>query len=285
LCSSLDNLEQHGDDSRGPLDRSVLLNRAESFTFHVKPSNGGDSHKYLKAHGSLMVFTWILITSTGILFARYFKKSWPGRAVCGKPIWFSAHRLLMSVAAILTLLGFMFVLVYTGGKWVTDDKVRAHAIIGVIVVGLAFLQPFMALFRCEPDSRYRFIFNYLHALVGFSAWVLSMATLVLATTNFNTIFPTTTGWILMVVWICWMLGICLVFECIQRRTLSTDPLGNKQHSDDNVDITSSPLLINRIDSQSSNRGLELVKNILLVIHICVATGLSAVLVKTILDYK
>ena len=278
-------MKQHADDSHDALSQLVLLNRSESFTFHVKPATGNDPNKYLKAHGSVMVFTWILITSTGIILARYFKKSWPSRTVCGKPVWFAAHRLVMSVAAISTLLGFMFVLVYTQGQWVKDDHGRAHAIIGVIVVGLAFLQPFMALFRCEPDSRYRFIFNYFHALVGFSAWILAMATLVLATTKFNEIFPTTTGWILMAAWIGWMVAICLVFEWIQRSAVSTDVLGNKQYSDDDAETTSRPLLINQTDSQWNSKGKQLVKTILLVIHIFVAIGISVTLVKIILDFE
>ena len=278
LC--LGGLRKHSEDSRTSVTRTVQLNRAESILFHITPADdGGDTDKFLKAHGSLMVFTWILVVSTGILFARFFKSSWPNSKVCGKNIWFSAHRLLMSVAAVLTLLGFMFVFAYTNGKWVTGAKVRVHAITGIIVIGLAFLQPFIALFRCEPNSQYRFIFNYFHAFVGLVAFILSIVTLFLATINFKSIFPTRTGSIIMIAWSIWTVCIFIVFEFVQRRnTLSKSTLNS---GDEDVGTSSVPL-INNLDTEGL--GQQRLKIILLILHICVATGLSIALTIPIITF-
>ncbi len=70
----------------------------------------------------------------------------------------------MSIAAVLTILGFLFILLALRGQWVNpQDEKRyfIHTVTDVLVISLAFFQPFFALFCCKPDSRYRFIFNYL----------------------------------------------------------------------------------------------------------------------------
>jgi len=275
------NLKQHGDDSHDALTQLVVLNRAESFTFHVNPASDDSKTKLLKAHGIIMVFTWIFIASTGIILARYFKRSWPEQTLCGKPIWYSTHRLLMSLVSALTLLGFMFVLVYTGGQWVKEDHEKAHAIIGAIVTGLAFIQPFMALFRCDPDSPYRFIFNYVHALVGTSAFLLSIVTLFLATTNFKGIFSTSAGWILMTIWVCWIVCLCLILEYLQRRnpSISTERIENYSRD---------PILNNQEASSSTtptNQGYERLKIILFLLHLCVAIAIPIALVVIIAKFE
>ena len=38
----------------------------------------------------------------------------------------------------------------------------------------------MALFRCHPNSRFRFIFNWAHGAVGYLAFILSVPTIFLA---------------------------------------------------------------------------------------------------------
>jgi hypothetical protein len=131
----------------------------------------------MKAHGILMVFTWIVLVSTAILIARYFKRSWKDRKICGKAVWFAIHRTLMTSVAMLTLISFILILVYKKGQWVSNKNQRefAHSIIGILVICFALIQPFLALFRCNPDDHYRFIFNYAHATIGFSAFILSIA--------------------------------------------------------------------------------------------------------------
>ena len=182
-------------------------------------------------------------------------------------------------------LGFLCVFAYNDGKWINEDKQRAHAITGIIVIGLAFLQPFIALFRCEPNSQYRFIFNYFHACVGFVTFILSCVGLLLATINFKGIFSTSSGWIIMIGWICWLICICIIFECVQRRNTASDSSLNRHDSSNGSaeDVgASSVSLITNLDANESNK--QRLKMILLVLHICVATGASIALMVPILKF-
>ena len=39
-------------------------------------------------HGSLMVIAWLIAASVGVLMPRYMKKSFDGRQMMGKDLWF-----------------------------------------------------------------------------------------------------------------------------------------------------------------------------------------------------
>lgn len=39
--------------------------------------------------GSLMIFAWILLSSLGIIIARYYKSNWKGSMPCGVKVWFA----------------------------------------------------------------------------------------------------------------------------------------------------------------------------------------------------
>jgi hypothetical protein len=42
-----------------------------------------------------------------------------------------------------------------------------------VTVALAFIQPFVALLRCDPMHRFRWIFNWIHWIIGNSAFSIS----------------------------------------------------------------------------------------------------------------
>jgi hypothetical protein len=281
----LGDIQQHNADSRVALPNTVQLNQNEIILYKVPnpPPGPGDRTKYYKAHGIIMVFAWIFFASTGVLLSRYFKKSWPNNFVCGKPVWFSGHRFIMSIVVVLTVLGFLFVLVALEGAWVgihEEKRHFIHSVTGALVIGLAFFQPFIALFRCDPDSRYRFIFNYLHAFVGFSAFVLSIATLYLAT--YFGLFKDNKSRIIMIVWSIWILLIVILFEVIEnyiRTKYGEIGYGNINSSiktsGDQVEIQpSSTVTLSRTTNQQETTGEEKIKNILLATHILIAAILS-----------
>jgi len=237
-----------------------------------------------------MVFTWILIASTGALISRYFANSWTDKLICGKAAWFAAHRFLMSLAAILTILGFLFILVSLQGTWVDYGITRpyAHSITGVLVISFAFFQPFIALFRCDPDSRYRFIFNYIHAFIGFSALILSNAALFLAT--YFQLFKNNNARIIMIIWIGWTVLVVTIFEVIQAYSRNKNDGSNYTNINTSnttiagiVDIpSSSTLTLTRFDNQQEATVEEKTKNILLAIHVLVAIILSVILTTLII---
>ena len=279
----LDDPHKHAKDSRTAKSDLVQLNQNEVILYKITVDS--EDLTFLQVHGIIMIFTWILIASTGALISRYFKNSWTDNLICGKAAWFAVHRFLMSIAAVLTTIGFLFILVFTQGTWVDQGLTRpfVHSITGVLVISLAFFQPFTALFRCEPDSRYRFIFNYIHAFLGFSTLILSITTLFLAT--YFHIFKDNKGRIIMIVWTVWIVLIFAVFEIIQsysRKKQAGSSYTNINASNTTIgeiveNPTSSTITLTRFDTHQEATIEQKSKNILLAIHILVAVTLSIIL--------
>ncbi|CAF1014104.1 unnamed protein product [Didymodactylos carnosus] len=283
LLDSSNILQRHS--VRRAEDKQVALNRQEQIIYNVNTqSDDGFREKLMKAHGCIMIFTWILIVSTGFLIARYFKKTWMNRKLCGEAVWFSIHRALMSGASLLTIVAFIFILVHQQGSWTkkTATTEYAHSIIGILVVSFAIIQPFMALFRCHHDDRYRFIYNYLHAFVGISAFFLSISAIFLAVffSRFN--LKANGSWGIMIVWTCWVTFILVAFECIEyyfkknggdkrSKKHETFQLDGTTHADKTA-TTSGRI---NVDSNPSKNKLKV---LLLILHVVIAFALSLALV-------
>lgn len=234
----------------------------------------------MKAHGIIMVFTWIVLVSTGILVARYFKRSWSNRKICGKAVWFAIHRTIMTSVALLTLISFVFILVYKKGQWISDKNPRefAHSIVGILVICFAIIQPFMALFRCNPNDHYRFIFNYLHAFIGFSAFILSLAAIFLAMffTQFH--FRVNNEWAILVAWSCWISIVFVIFESIEiyfrKYTSTIEKINTFNMNERNGNG------LTKIETMQikENVNKDRIKGIFLLLHIIIAFGLALALI-------
>ncbi|CAG4994971.1 unnamed protein product [Parnassius apollo] len=141
-------------------------------------SAAGASKLLLKLHGSFMLIAWLGSASIGILLARYFRQTWVGRQLGGVDIWFAYHRILMVVTWLLTIIGFIIILIEVGGWTSTGDN--PHAITGIVTVILCFIQPIGAYFRPHPGTKKRPIFNWLHWFFGNAAHILGIVTIFLA---------------------------------------------------------------------------------------------------------
>lgn len=138
----------------------------------------GASKLLLKLHGCCMISAWLGTASIGILLARYFRQVWVGRQLGGKDIWFAYHRILMVLTWLLTVCGFILILIEVGGWSTTGDN--PHAITGIVTVILCFIQPIGAYFRPHPGTKKRPLFNWMHWLAGNAAHILGIATIFLA---------------------------------------------------------------------------------------------------------
>lgn len=136
------------------------------------------SKTLLKLHGCCMVLAWLGTASLGILLARYFRQTWVGKQLGGKDIWFAYHRIFMITTWVLTVIGFILILIEVGGWSTTGDN--PHAITGIITVVLCFIQPFGAYFRPHPGTKRRPLFNWLHWGVGNAAHILGIVTIFFA---------------------------------------------------------------------------------------------------------
>lgn len=117
-----------------------------------------------------MLAAWICTASIGTLIARYFRKTWVGRTMCGKDLWFAWHRFFMVMTWGLTTVAFILIFVELGA-WSSEDN--PHAILGTIVTVLCFLQPIGAFFRPHPGTPKRPIFNWLHWFGGNAAHIVA----------------------------------------------------------------------------------------------------------------
>ncbi|XP_046558230.1 putative ferric-chelate reductase 1 [Haliotis rubra] len=137
----------------------------------------------VKAHGSLMAVAWLLLSSVGMIIARYYKLMWPDKTVGGANIWFQVHRACMSGTLLVTIIAFVLIFVEVEGYTEAEEtSQKAHPILGIIVTVLVVLNPLMALLRPGPRSERRVIFNWAHYLVGKGAFILAAVTIFLGMT-------------------------------------------------------------------------------------------------------
>ena len=144
---------------------------------------GNNDKKFIKAHGALMVFSWLFLAVIGMTTARYCKGNFAGKKLFGKDLWFPIHQLCMLLVWIIVMAALVIMLVKfkVNPLKLEAVKVNAHAAVGMASCCLAFVQPFMAFLRPGPDSGKRWLFNWTHRLVGESAFVLAVAAIYLTT--------------------------------------------------------------------------------------------------------
>lgn len=157
----------HGPRYRAVSHRSVFL--------RPKIVDVGGARPMTIAHGALMIVAWIGTAAIGIFIARFFKNSWNERKVCGTEVWFFWHIFFQVITWILTIIAIILIFVDVG-EW----RTTTHAILGMIVMSFAILQPIVAIFRPKPTSTKRPIFNFIHKFFGNFTHILAFITIYFA---------------------------------------------------------------------------------------------------------
>ncbi|XP_016134459.1 putative ferric-chelate reductase 1 [Sinocyclocheilus grahami] len=139
-------------------DPSQVITGAEEFPVIVK------------AHGCLMLISWMTTGSIGMLIARYLKGVAKDHGCCGKDFWFMAHVSLMALSVTATAIAFILVFSYA-----RDWSGGAHPVLGCLVMILSLIQPIVAAFRCEPQHERRFVFNWAHSFIALAIKGLAVA--------------------------------------------------------------------------------------------------------------
>lgn len=96
------------------------------------------------------------------------KKTWVNTKIFGKDFWFMTHQLSMCTTWVLTLAGFIIILI-DSNRWSTNP----HSVMGTITFCLCFVQPIGAVFRPGPKDLTRPVFNFLHLSAGNFAHLLA----------------------------------------------------------------------------------------------------------------
>jgi hypothetical protein len=89
-----------------------------------------------------MIIAWMMLASTGIFVARYFKFMLADVTFCKIKFWFLLHRPLMICVTLISIASFIIILWGVEWKWVDPDEsvIFAHSIFGTVTIGLAIIQ-------------------------------------------------------------------------------------------------------------------------------------------------
>lgn len=164
--------------------------------------SGSRSPLLIKFHGGLMLTVWMWLVSTGVLFARHFRSSWPDTLLLGHKPWFQVHRALMVVAVALTGVAFILPFLYRGG-W--SKRAGYHPYIGCTVMALSVIQPIMAALRPAAASSRRNLFNWAHRGTGAALQILAVVCVFLGFQQHALLLPGPWCPGLLSAWLLWVL--------------------------------------------------------------------------------
>ncbi|XP_052776929.1 putative ferric-chelate reductase 1 homolog [Mya arenaria] len=161
---------------------------------------GNHNDYFVKIHGSLMILAWVLLASLSLVLARYYKQQWPMGKVCDRRVWYQAHKVLILVTFSLVLSGFVIIWVKTRGL----SKMRgattvqhAHPFLGVVIMGLTFINPLMAFLRPNTGTLNRPVFKYIHGFIGTIVYVLAVLNVLLGMSLPESKSPASAFWVLV----------------------------------------------------------------------------------------
>jgi hypothetical protein len=162
------------------MDSMIVSGSSINFTAGGASTQSALTYTLAKAHGCLMILAWVLFASIGIVMARYYKDMWPNNSIIGEKVWFILHVSCQIMCFLCVTSAFILIFCQIGGYSNSlQDPYTAHPILGIITFSLAFINPFIAAFRCKPNHPKRPIFNVIHFFVGTLAYVLAIPTMML----------------------------------------------------------------------------------------------------------
>ncbi|MGZ2258800.1 cytochrome b561 domain-containing protein [Roseobacter sp. A03A-229] len=187
---------------------------------------------HLSWHARIMVFAWGVLVPVGIFIARYFKiapgQNWP--ETLDHHFWWNTHRFCQYSACLLMVLGLWLILRAPPLAAIPGP----HQMLGWAVLALALVQVLGGIFRGTkggptepaPDGSLhgdhydmtarRLVFEYLHKGAGYTALLLSAATILSGLWQAN---GPNWMWIALCLW--WA-GLIVASAVLQRRGMAVD---------------------------------------------------------------
>ncbi|XP_036128179.1 ferric-chelate reductase 1 isoform X3 [Molossus molossus] len=153
----------------------LITNEKHDVTADPVNVGGSRAPLLLRAHGALMLLSWMTAVSVGVIVARFFKPVL-SELLCGESAWFQVHRTLMLTASSLTCVAFVLPFIYRGG-W--SRHAGYHPYLGCLVLALAVLQPLLAALRPPLQDHRRRLFNWTHWAMGTAARMMAVAAMFL----------------------------------------------------------------------------------------------------------
>ncbi|KAK6188145.1 hypothetical protein SNE40_004392 [Patella caerulea] len=246
---------------------------------------GGDKPTFplVKTHGILMTLSWLVLSSIGMIMSRYGKPLWPNTSPFGIKIWFHIHRTSMLLTVGLTILALLLILIEAQGFSQIPEQPgkmyrQIHPVIGFMIVILTIANPIMALFRPTGESSNRFIFNWCHRGVGFTAFIMAVVAVFI---GFDlgksgapaSVFP------VLIIYIIYHIIFIVAMELLPF--IIKKKQGQKQeYSMNDLNLTASDGSAKSLDSEKKEKLNEEYKYrmMLLIVHFIVVTLLSLTLI-------
>ncbi|RWS15655.1 putative ferric-chelate reductase 1-like protein [Dinothrombium tinctorium] len=142
----------------------------------------------------LMVIVWFGLVGSAITLARDSKDVLKKKMVLGKPLWFILHSGIMISSIVFAIISMLSIIVHLRGFRMNS----VHPYTGIATNIFMVLQLIGALLRCDPNSAYRWIFNWGHFLGGTIAHTLAIVTTFFATTLSAASLPSTFLYLLVI---------------------------------------------------------------------------------------
>lgn len=195
----------------------------------IDPSRPHDIGFALSWHARLMTLAWGILAPLAVLIARFFKvmpgQDWPREL--DNQMWWRSHWITQSLVAILSVIGFGFVLTHADGE-------GRHGVLGYLLLGLLGVQVIFGIHRGTkggPTARqqdgslrgdhydmtpHRIVFEHVHKTAGYAALCLAVLVILLGLWEAN---APRWMWITLVTWWCllFILGLGL-----QRKGFAID---------------------------------------------------------------
>ncbi|XP_059174051.1 putative ferric-chelate reductase 1 homolog [Physella acuta] len=157
-----------------------VISETEINFYDVTIYRGSVMPNLIRAHASLMATAWMGFAGLAIVIARFYKDGFQDKKFCGIKIWFHLHRISAFMTFALTVAGLVTVLVKLDGQITQNESAYNHMCLGFTVVALVCAQVLAGLLRPGPHQKLRPFFNFFHRFLGFTALVISAATIIYA---------------------------------------------------------------------------------------------------------
>uniref|UniRef100_A0A3B4TFR5 Putative ferric-chelate reductase 1 n=1 Tax=Seriola dumerili TaxID=41447 RepID=A0A3B4TFR5_SERDU len=204
---------QYGKRLRKHSQQPLVSSHRKRVTGPPQVLTGSRGPIIMKMHGALMLLAWMLTGSVGVFIASFYKCDWPNQTLLGQKVWFQVHRGLMMLTVTLTAVAFCLPFFYRKG-W--SKHAGVHPYLGCCVVALSLLQPVMAVFRPQPDSHRRFIFNWAHWGLGYVIESVAVAAMFLGTSQSSLLLPQPWATHVLIAYVTWVASFRLLLLIHKR---------------------------------------------------------------------
>ncbi|GFR58725.1 ferric-chelate reductase 1 [Elysia marginata] len=182
---------------------------------YLEDHSGRASYPLAKAHGCLMIIAWVFFASVALIMSKYYTTMWPNKRTYNQRYWFIVHFNCMALMFIFSIIGIILIFIEAGGYTKAPDlPLKAHPILGIIILICIIIIPIMAVLRPADDNKCRPVYNWFYWVFWTIAYVLSIPQIFIGMEFGKVGVPWWATWIL-VIWVIFHIAVELTLEIHQ----------------------------------------------------------------------